>query len=128
MTFYADDSILAKIPGDLIALGGRHRRRQGLSSLRRGPCLSDGNGYVCTCPPHALTRAFEPARRFAPPSSARTRLGRTGAAGSCTPAIGSSARTSAGARSAASNSRCAATMKSPRSPMSGTARRQAISP
>jgi hypothetical protein len=32
MSFYADNSILAKIPGDLIACGGRHRRRQGLGS------------------------------------------------------------------------------------------------
>jgi len=28
MTFYADSSILRKIPGDLIARGGRHCRRQ----------------------------------------------------------------------------------------------------
>lgn len=49
MTFYADKSILAKIPGDLIARGGRHCRRQGLASLRRGPSLSDGDGDVNVC-------------------------------------------------------------------------------
>lgn len=34
MTFYADDGILAKVPRDPIARGGRHCRRQGLASLR----------------------------------------------------------------------------------------------
>lgn len=43
MTFYADNSILAKIPGDLIARGGRHCRRQGLASLSR--CLSNSNSH-----------------------------------------------------------------------------------